>query len=420
MIKLGYAQCDITPTAPMTLVGFSRENEPFRGILKPLAAQAAVFEDENGRKAALITIDSLGFMKVLSDSLRDRIAALLGADRSHVMICFSHTHSAPNAADSGTGYYDMVCRNILAAVREAADRMADVRIGCANADAELGVNRRGADRDLDGRIGICTICEPSSDKPTLLILRVTAHCNSLKRDNYCVSPDYFGDIRELVGNEYGCPVMVIQGAAGNVAPKYYRSEIIPIDGAGEEYVRSDTALSDMAQEVLMQIAAPLERIVPDENTELDVYSRELTLFSDVPDEETAERTVREADEYCGIDGTAWLGEVRRLRAEHIERQSDVVEVQYFRLGKWCLCGVPYEIMNEFALRASAALGDPYFYLNGYTNGCLSYFPTEEEFDEGGYEVYWSLLIYYAYFDRVFPFERASAGRLVDFVVEKNK
>ena len=47
---------------------------------------------------------------------------------------------------------------------------------------------------------------------------------------------------------------------------------------------------------------------------------------------------------------------------------------------------------------------------------MTYFPIEEEFDRGGYEVYWSLLIYFVYFGRVFPFERNSAGKLIDFAV----
>ena len=42
-------------------------------------------------------------------------------------------------------------------------------------------------------------------------------------------------------------------------------------------------------------------------------------------------------------------------------------------------------------------------------------PTEEEFALGGYEVYWSLLLYFPYFGRVFPLRRESAGQLIDFV-----
>lgn len=87
---------------------------------------------------------------------------------------------------------------------------------------------------------------------------------------------------------------------------------------------------------------------------IDMYSREMSLHADVPSPAMAEKIAEDAQNYCGIDGRS--------------------------------------------------------------NGCLSYFPTEEEYDKGGYEVYWSILIYYKYFNRVFPFERDSASKLIEFIL----
>ena len=57
MLKLGYAEADITPAGPTELVGFYREDNRSKGVLKPLLAQAAVWEDEE--RCCLITIDSI-------------------------------------------------------------------------------------------------------------------------------------------------------------------------------------------------------------------------------------------------------------------------------------------------------------------------------------------------------------------------
>lgn len=38
MLKLGYAEIDITPDIPMPLIGFNRVDSISRGILKPLLA----------------------------------------------------------------------------------------------------------------------------------------------------------------------------------------------------------------------------------------------------------------------------------------------------------------------------------------------------------------------------------------------
>ena len=75
-----------------------------------------------------------------------------------------------------------------------------------------------------------------------------------------------------------------------------------------------------------------------------------------------------------------------------------------------------EKYDQEIVTAKEMLQNESFYLNGYTNGCLTYFPTEDEFDHGGYEVYWSMLIYYIYFDRVAPFVREAATDLVRFAV----
>lgn len=67
----------------------------------------------------LIVIDSLGFME-LSNVLRDRIKLLRFTRKERIMVCFSHTHSAPNAAEE-PDYFEMVCRQADTAVRKAAE-----------------------------------------------------------------------------------------------------------------------------------------------------------------------------------------------------------------------------------------------------------------------------------------------------------
>ena len=413
MIKLGYAETDITPKMPMQLVGFNRKDNTSRGVLKPLYAQVAVWESKD--RCCLITIDSIGFKRELADELRSKVRSILKVSSDKVMLCFSHCHSAPNIDDSEE-YFKMVCENIVIAVQRAEADMHLVLVGWDNAEVTIGVNRRENNTKLDQRAGILKVCGLDKEERKLLLVRVTAHCNVLKRDNYLISPDYFGNIRELLQEKFGCPVMVVQGSAGNIAPKYFCSEETPIDARGEQYIRSDTALEDMAAAVYEKLSQRIALIEVADKSVIDMYSREMSLYADVPSLAVAENIAEEAKRYCGIDGTAWLEEIERLRNAGVYRQEETVEVQYFAIGRWCICGVPYELMVEFALEAMEQLKNQFFYVNGYTNGCLSYFPTEDEYDRGGYEVYWSILIYYKYFNRVFPFERDSASKLIEFII----
>lgn len=413
MLKLGYAETDITPDTPCELVGFNRKDGISKGVLASLFAQVSVWEsDERG---CLITIDSLGFKKDLADALRIMVGSFIGIPKEKVMLCFSHTHAAPNVVTT-PGYFEIICKKILSALSIAMRNMEAVQIGYMNADVAIGVNRRDENADIDKRAGVLKVCGRSDGQIKLLCVRVTAHCNVLKSDNLLISSDYFGDIRELLKKEYDCPVMVLQGSAGNVAPKYFNSANTPVDAKGEKYIRTHTALLDMAKEVAEKITQSVCSLATKDVTDFKMYSKELTLRAPVPSSQKAEAISEEAKK-CGIDGKAWLKEVERLHDIGLQWQQEKAEVQYFSLDDFCLCGVPYEMMTEFALDAIKKTNNPFFYVNGYTNGCSSYFPTEEEYDRGGYEVYYSMLLYYKYHNRVFPFERESAEKMLAFIID---
>ena len=414
MLRLGFAEVDITPDRPVELVGFHRKDNRSKGVLKPLLAQTAVFEADE--RCCLVTVDSIGFTKELTDGLRERVCRILDVAPEKVMVCFSHTHAAPEA-DFEREYYEETCRRIEGAVSRAKGNMEPAAAGWGNAHASIGVNRRKVSDATDNRIGILKVCRAADGTPKLLVLRVTAHANVLKRDNCRISPDYFGSLRETAGKKFGCPVMVVQGAAGNTAPKYFCSDETPVDATGSQYIRSDTALEDMADVITGSVEEVYGKIRLREDCGVRVYSRWIRLESDVPGREEALRVAGEARTLCGITDSGWADKVARLNAAGVHVQEEDVEVQYLAVGDGCLCGAPYELMVGFALETEKLLENEFFYANGYTNGNLLYFPTEEEFDAGGYEVFWSMLIYWPYVDRVYPFRRESASKLIRFMAE---
>jgi hypothetical protein len=412
---LGYAEVNITPTMPVQTIGFGRQDNLARGILHDLFAQISVWQYEEA-KNCLVAIDHIGFSKEHADALRDKIGELLSIPKEKVMLCFSHTHSAPNESIEQE-YFSFLCNQVKAGVRKAAGQMLPVMAAWGNAFADIGLNRRLKCTALDRRIGILKVTDAGSGKLIMLLLRLTAHANVLKADNYLISPDYFGAVRDLLQEKFKCPIMLTQGAAGNVAPKYFHSDLTPPDACDARFIRSKTALHDMAFEIYKQVKKTIDRINSRCVNHLTMYSQFIELFADVPSYEEALQIAREAKKEADIDGTAWLGEVQRLIANGVHKQADMVEIQYFAVDDGCLCGVANEIMCEFALRAKECISNDFFYLGGYTNGCTGYFPTEEAYDQGGYEVYWSMLQYYIYHGRVFPLNRDSASQLIHAAAE---
>ena len=115
--QMGYGEADITPETFVELVGFFRPNNHSKGVRDPLKLQTMVWK-YRGETSCLITLDSLGFTVHLSSVLRGLIADLLHTGADHVMSAFSHTHSAPNAAEEPE-YFDFVCRMAQNAVKDA-------------------------------------------------------------------------------------------------------------------------------------------------------------------------------------------------------------------------------------------------------------------------------------------------------------
>ena len=427
--RMGYGEADITPETVVELVGFFRPDNHSRGIRDPLKLQTMVWE-YGGETACLITLDSLGFTVHLSNVLRGLIADLLHTGIDHVMTAFSHTHSAPNAAEEPE-YFDFVCRRAQSAVKDALNSLSPALASWGIGENTVGLNRRTDSTDFDNRLGILSVTAPENESPRVLLLRVTAHANILSSDNYLISADYFGITRERLEARFGCKIMMIQGASGDVRPRFHQenTEYLEIHsfeaaekGFSEEYqkryrVQSKNALEQTADSICQAVSAVLPAMTAKPVTHLTMKSVFSHFTADVPSLTQAERIAGEALKEAGIDGTDWLREVKRLNGEGVSQQFSEVEIQYFSLNDGCLCGIANEAMCRISIDAMVAAGTPLLFLNGYTNGCNSYLPTAGEYEKGGYEVLWSNLVYFPYHGRVMPFNRDTAGQLVEEVVQ---
>ena len=413
-LEFGFSETEITPHTPIQTIGFGVQ-EPATGVERALMAQATVWR-LGETICTVIAIDHIGFAIDHARCLRTRIADLIGAGREQVMLCFSHTHAAPNDS-AEPEYSEWVDERVLDAVRRAMNGMLPARAAWGCADVEIGVNRRmGA--LLDRRAGILKVVDAKTGANAFALLRLTAHGNALKADNRLISPDWIGAARDWISKKLHCPVMIAQGASGNVAPKYFCSKLNPpdADDTSGRFVRTDDALSEMARAVWKGVGRVFDGIQAREVRTLRMHSARKALLARVPEMPRAREIAEEAHRAAGIDGTRWLREVARLNAEGVKKQYETVEMQFFQLDEGALIGVANEIMCELALEVAEKAGKAVF-LGGYTNGSAGYLPTAEEYDRGGYEVFWSMLEYFMYYPRVMPLERDSAEKIVEMALE---
>ena len=399
-VLLGFKEVDITPSFNVQTIGFNQNDNLSKGVLHRLFAQISVWHSNEGI-CCLVTIDHIGFTCEESNLLRDEIGNKLGITREKVMLCFSHTHAAPNISIEPE-YFHFLRQQVLSGVSEAGKNIAPIKAVWGITAVDIGVNRRDVHGILDRRVGILKIVDADTQHIRLLILRVTAHANVLK-DNHLISSDFIGVTRNLLEETYGCKVMITQGGSGNIKPKY--------SGSLE-------ALDKMALNIKEAVATCIENLIPQRIEKLSMFSQTETFFSDVPTLNRAKEISDEAMRENNIEGTSWLKEIARLHSENIKQQSSKIEIQYFMINKGCFCGVANEIMCELAVDVVTACNDEFIYFGGYTNGCDGYLPNAIEYDKGGFEVLHSYLIYYIYFGTVMPLNRDSADKLVRIVVEQ--
>ena len=399
--KAAFSQTDITPDFPVEMIGCYRKDDTPDGVLHPLYAQILLFERRTVR-CCLIAIDSLGFTTALSDELRSKAAAALKTDASNIMLNFSHTHSAPAPLSNlnGQRYFMLVCERIGACLKDAISKLTPCRAAWTIGKAGIAENRRDGCSAVDDRLGALQVTDGESKAPIMTLLRVCAHANTLMTKSGKLSSDYIGLAREKISARMGCPVMIVQGAAGNLKPAgvdaIYGGEPSDTERIAEALARSAARLAFDAGEI----------------TRLAMREKEIELYSDVPTEEQAARIAGDS----GMDATNWLNECARLRKDGIAEQTVREPLQFLFLNEGCLCGVPDEIFCEPALDAAARAKTPYLFLNGYTNGCTGYLPHKEEWVKGGYETFFSYLDYYPFHGHVLPFRKDTADRLVGTVL----
>jgi hypothetical protein len=402
--KAAFEQIDITPDFQVELIGCYREDSKSQGVLHPLYAQVLLFEFCGGRHC-LIAIDSLGLTTTLSDELRSIVAEQLKTSISCVMLCFSHTHSAPAPLSpvNGERYFHLMCERIKKCAAGALEKMQSCKAGWALTDTEIGENRREGCTTVDNRLGALRITNSATGQPLAVVLRITAHANILMSGNNKISSDYFYAARERLQKYFLCPVMLIQGAAGNIKP-------VGVDkilgGSIQDLDRIVNVLCNSVKQLHFDMT---------EVNSLQMYSKGFDYYSNVPSEKEAQQIANDAKRLCGIDGTEWLMECEKLRKSGVAIQIQEGKVQFFNLNDGCLCGVPDEIFCEISLKASSEVLSPYLFLNGYTNGCTGYLPHSEEWVKGGYETLFSYLQYYKFHGHVMPFQQDTADRLVKLV-----
>ena len=93
--KAGTATAKITPQQPMWMAGYAARKKPSEGVTQDLFAKALVLEDQTGNRVAIVTLDLIGVLVTVRESVEKQVADQFNLPPESLLLVASHTHCGP-------------------------------------------------------------------------------------------------------------------------------------------------------------------------------------------------------------------------------------------------------------------------------------------------------------------------------------
>lgn len=411
MSKIGVCKVDITPPVGIDFVGYYRETG-INNVEERIYGTVFVFEKDE-KKTVFISIDNIGMLVEDTNMIRERVASRLYVPFERITVVYTHTHSGPETVGDDPlvqSYKTILVNNVVHGAVTANKNLKQCEVGWGVTTGDIGVNRRERTFDgrvkmgtniegvVDKRIGMLAIRNAETKELSGIVVFCTAHPNVLKGDSDVLSADYPGMTREVLERIVNCPVMIVQGAAGNVNAKYRGSR---------------EALKKMAYTLSGYVLTMLPTVTYSPIVNLRTVSSTMQMkLKDIPEMNEIRSMAQLAEKQWGVNTDEWLTIVLEKYKQDIRQLRIDLEVQLFQINDGIFSGIPMEPFSETALEMKESLQNELAFFGGYTNGYIGYLPTKEEFAYGGYEVELSPVVYGPVTNLLMPLEENTAELIV--------
>ena len=412
------------------MMGYGDRTSWSQGVHDPLYAYLLYVKDgDQGDEHVWIIPDLCLFSLETSLSLRKKLSEAAGLEYQQIGISATHTHSGPYVrylAETSEPwekrYWVLLIDQLAEAVQEARKQafpgVIDVRIG----SMEFGVNRRGKGRKADPRLVLLSL-KDESDVCRGHLFVYSCHLTALGVDNYLISSDWVGPVREYWEDKLSVPVGFIQGAEGNVDPvcrgvlhmedpdqakgvsfeEMEETAQIAVKAFGETLSGDPAAVLSSLKVSSYQVDLPLRfGAMSTEQIEqkIDEWKQAFAEFldipvSEVPDDYTINALIKERCRAIGSDDAevlTWVSRqftycgflaIYRNPSQFSDPSRGVMAcpLVLWDFGALCFLGIPFEVLVENALHFQKRNPDSIALIASLFNGWLGYLPHKDNFLE---------------------------------------
>ena len=413
-LYLGTSTRDITPPYPVWAHGYSGRQRPSAGVLEPLTLGCLAIGRASTR-ILIVTLDMIGVHADVCEELYALLEEETGVGFPNIMIAASHTHFAPALhlttftdpeialVEPDPEYVRQVKTRLVEAAREALDHMCPTQLETVRRPApQVLFNRRTLRRE-DGSVRT-SFLYPEDPSPyrfsavdsELTTLRfVDDHgvravllnfgCHPVtggpeEDDTFKFSADYPHYARQTIADQWHCPVFFTLGAAGDAVPINRRGDCRQRLGSvlgntallAERMYAADASADLEAGAVQVEVATILETDAAAASAAYEETRRAALALGD-----------RQSDAYQQAVATFQQKMTAHFRARLYPENQGQIKVQFIRVGRTVLVGLPFEVLAEISLQMKQRFPDSVLF--SCTGGYQGYLPLAHEYERGGYE-----------------------------------
>jgi neutral ceramidase len=362
-----------------TLGGYgARMSLPAQAIHDDIKAKALVLSDGT-QKYVIVTLDILGLPPNIRPMVIKQLAGTAWT-KENILLLPSHSHSSLEMfALNNKNVFNMpaigifhpelmafVIDKLASLIAETDSHLKPVRIGTGQVLLQgLNRNRRG-DRAVDQELTVTRI-DLGNNRPLAVLVNWSAHPTIMDEDDMWVSAGWPGYLQRELEDWIG----------GDVLAMYYNGaqadQSVIARGAGSHY--------EMAENYGRKVAKHALQVYE------DISTSDKTSFNYKHDEmDLPARTAHPS--FMQTGGKEYDLDEQKIQALLDQVFPSKTSISTVRVGELLIVGAPGEMSAALGLDIKAKLkaaGIPYPVIGGLANEWISYFLTEAQYAQGGYE-----------------------------------
>jgi len=223
-VRAGAARVDITPTWPVMLGGFGQRTTPSDGVLDTVAAKA-LWVSNGTSQVLVITADLIAIPHQVSQPVVEAITAGTTLTADQVLICASHSHSAPlpfgPSAPGVAAYTHLLVDKLIEVGLAAMTEAVACTIGSGVGEIDVVFNRRtrGNPDLVDRRVPVLAVRRALDGRTLAVLFGAGCHPVTLGWQNNLISGDFPGAAQRAIEVALGDGLaMFVNTTEANVIP----------------------------------------------------------------------------------------------------------------------------------------------------------------------------------------------------------